>query len=176
MIDWTFIESLEGVVLTGYVPDAGNSQSGVTIASGVDLGQQLVTNLPAALRTQLGPYCGLRGTAATAYLNVHPLTITSAQASVLDACVQASAVAFISRLYDQALRPDAFSALPRAAQTVIASVSFQYGNVKSRCPVFWNACVKQDWVRVVSILEDFGDRYTTRRRREAGYLESHLTA
>ena len=40
MIDFTFIEKLEGYRLEGYVPDAENSQSGVTIASGFDLGQR----------------------------------------------------------------------------------------------------------------------------------------
>ena len=37
-IDWDFILEQEGFRLKGYVPDAKNSKSGVTIASGFDLG------------------------------------------------------------------------------------------------------------------------------------------
>ncbi len=40
-IDWDFISSLEGDQrLAGYVPAADVSESGVTIATGVDLGQR----------------------------------------------------------------------------------------------------------------------------------------
>ena len=41
MIDWDFIKEREGkAILKAYVPDPHGSQSGVTVASGVDLGQQ----------------------------------------------------------------------------------------------------------------------------------------
>ena len=37
-IDWNFISEREGSrILTGYVPDAKGSKSGVTIATGFDL-------------------------------------------------------------------------------------------------------------------------------------------
>jgi len=40
-VDWGFISDREGgQVLTGYVPNASGSQSGVTIGTGVDLGQR----------------------------------------------------------------------------------------------------------------------------------------
>jgi hypothetical protein len=40
MIDYSFIEKLEGNTCIGYVPDPENSQSGVTIACGFDIGQR----------------------------------------------------------------------------------------------------------------------------------------
>ncbi len=39
MIDFKFIEKLEGSARKGYVPDPDNSKSGVTIACGFDIGQ-----------------------------------------------------------------------------------------------------------------------------------------
>jgi type VI secretion system secreted protein VgrG len=39
MIDFSFIGQLEGNKTEGYVPDPENSNSGVTIASGFDIGQ-----------------------------------------------------------------------------------------------------------------------------------------
>jgi Bacterial toxin homologue of phage lysozyme, C-term len=39
-VDWKFIGTLEGAgILKGYVPVSQTSNSGVTIATGVDLGQ-----------------------------------------------------------------------------------------------------------------------------------------
>ena len=67
MIDWHFIGELEGQsVLTGYVPDPEISASGVTIATGVDLGQLT----PAELRNMALPLslstfcCPMSGSAA----------------------------------------------------------------------------------------------------------------
>ena len=34
-VDWNFIRGLEGFETTGYVPDAGASNSGVTIGTGL---------------------------------------------------------------------------------------------------------------------------------------------
>lgn len=64
-----------------------------------------------------------------------------------------------------------FSRLPSEAQTVIASVSFQYGvNLDLRAPRFWRAVASQDWAAAVAELRRFGDAYPTRRRREADLL------
>lgn len=81
-IDWEFIASLEGKgVTTGYVPDPTGSKSGVTIATGFDLGQRNESDLTtlgisAALITKLKPYLGLKGTVANDFLTKTPLTIT----------------------------------------------------------------------------------------------------
>jgi len=69
------------------------------------------------------------------------------------------------------IRMTDFFSLPRQAQTVIASVSFQYGNLALRTPNFWKAITAQDWKRTIAILKKFGDRYPSRRNAEANLLE-----
>jgi hypothetical protein len=173
MIDWDFIGQLEGYLLKGYVPNPETSNSGVTVGSGVDLGQMQasqLTSLPPDLQALLTPYLGLKKQAAVAALAAQPLTITAAQADALDALARGGALTFIQRLYDRATAAGAFDALPNQAQTVIASVSFQYGNLALRCPKFWGICVAQNWAGAVHELQNFGDAYSMRRNREAAYL------
>ncbi len=89
-IDWEFIASLEGKgVTTGYVPDASGSKSGVTIATGFDLGQRNESDLKslgisAALITKFKPYLGMKGVAAADFLKKNPLTITDDEAKEID--------------------------------------------------------------------------------------------
>jgi hypothetical protein len=181
-IDWKFIGSLEGQsILDGYVPDAADSDSGITIATGCDLGQitaaRLATfGLPATLAAKLQPYCGLRRQAAQNYCDQHPLTISTADADALDAAVRKPIVDELRASYDAAVAPGAgFDALPAAAQTVIASVAFQYGaNLARRAPRFWATVTARRWRDAVAELRNFGDHYPTRRRKEADYLERGL--
>ncbi len=179
-IDWQFIEGLEGArVLKGYVPNPTGSDSGVTIASGVDLGQRKAADiaalgLPASLANRLGPYLGKRKAEAVAALAAAPLSITAAEAGLLDKAVHTRTVEALRQSYDaDGVVP--FDDLPGAAQTVIASVAFQYGtNLRKRTPNFWTAACGQDWPGVIAELRDFGDSYPTRRKREAAYLETRL--
>jgi Bacterial toxin homologue of phage lysozyme, C-term len=182
-IDWTFIGTLEGQsILKGYVPNASGSDSGVTIATGCDLGQLTPAKLdgfdiPAALKTRLRPYLGLRRQAAQDFLDDHPLEITAAEADALDAAVRAPIVDQLRSFYDGAVAPGAarFDDLPDAAQTVIASVAFQYGSgLKTRTPHFWATVVAQDWPKAIAELRNFGDHYPTRRNKEADYLANAL--
>jgi len=64
-----------------------------------------------------------------------------------------------------------FEDLPSEAQTVIASVFFQYGSLKSETPKFWKAAVSQDWKEVLKILRNFEDEYAPRRNLEADVLQ-----
>lgn len=179
-IDWEFIASLEGKgVTTGYVPDAAGSKSGVTIATGFDLGQRnesdLTTlGLTSDLITKLKPYLGKKGTDAADYLKDNPLTITDAQAAEIDKLVKAQKVPKLKTAYKTAAdntKNVEFDDLPGQAQTVIASVSFQYGTLSTKTPKFWKAVVTQDWPEAVKILRAFGDSYPTRRGKEADRLE-----
>ncbi len=73
-IDWGFITAEEGDWSVGYVPNvknpkSGRINSGTTIVSGFDLGQQtknslLALNLSPALTNKLLPYIGIRGAEA----------------------------------------------------------------------------------------------------------------
>jgi len=175
-IDWSFISILEGHRLTGYVPDALDSQSGVTVADGVDLGQMgqvAFAALDADLRVLLLPYAGLKKQDAADALAKKPLVLTEAQADALNAAVRVPLVRTLSIRYgDAAAGP--FESIPDACQTVIASVTFQYGTPWIRCPMFWAAACRQDWPGVIGELENFGDSYHTRRVAESAYLKARL--
>ena len=60
-------------------------------------------------------------------------------------------------------------------QTVLLSVFRQYGNLPRRTPKFWNAATQGRWENVVSELRNFGDKYDTRRNKEADLLETSLS-
>jgi hypothetical protein len=183
-VNWKFIGEQEGAgVCTGYVPVADTSNSGVTIATGVDLGQQSSAGLAglglsAALQDKLAPYCGLRKQAALDFLKANPLTITTDECTQIDTAVRTAHLASLMRIYDTAhpSPPTPFDRIPDLAQTVIASVAFQYGDLPGRCPHFWSTAVRQNWSAMISELEHFGDAYGPRRLREAAYLRPVLTA
>lgn len=65
--------------------------------------------------------------------------------------------------YDSAVGAGEFYKLPTEAQTVIASVAFQYGNLATSAPKFWAEATSKDWSGAISELRDFGDVYNTRR-------------
>ena len=192
MIDWAFISAREGgQYLTGYVPDPTGSRSGVTIATGFDLGGRTVQSLRQMLGAnhpvigQLIPYLGLTGQAAETALTANPLTISQAHADDIDRAAKQDALNRLRTQYNLAIaqenarraqtRPPTpplamFDLLPDRAQTVIASVTFQYGTPWIRTPTFWGHAVQQDWAAVIRELRNFGDRYPSRRNIEADYL------
>ncbi len=174
-IDWGFITGLEAEKLDGYVPKAGDS--GVTIGAGVDLGQrsagELSMGLPLALADRLRPYLGLHGAAAVAALQAKPLHVSKEEAAQLDNWARGLITDPLARHY-QTTAGFPFSSLPSAAQTVIASVSYQYGATWARCPRFWAKACERDWPAVSHELRNFGDDYPTRRKHEADYLDQHI--
>jgi hypothetical protein len=149
VIDWNLIAEFEGgVVLKGYVPDPLASKSGATVGVGVDLGQWSEADL--------------RGLGIADDLLAHLRPYFGLRG--------ASAVAAL-RVHRNGLT---FDALPSECQTVIVSVAFQYGDLARRAPNFWRQISEQRWADAVANLMDFGDRYPTRRRREAAVLRSVL--
>ena len=174
-VDFTFISDREGgQALTGYVPDPSGSRSGVTIATGFDLGARdagdlLALGLPSGLRASLHPYLGLTGQSAVSALAKQPLTITQTDADLIDRASKANALTGLVASYN-ASSSVTFSSLPAQAQTVIASVAFQYGSLAIATPTFWKHVTSQDWAAAVSELRNFGDRYPTRRNLEADLL------
>lgn len=84
MIDFNFISELEdGRRTKGYVPDPEGSKSGVTIGTGVDLGQMAEgdlerLNLPTALKEKLRPYLGKKKHDALRLLEDMPLHVSEA--------------------------------------------------------------------------------------------------
>jgi GH24 family phage-related lysozyme (muramidase) len=176
-IDYAFLSALEGgSQTTGYVPAANVSKSGVTIATGFDLGQRSESDLKAlglasTLVAKLKPYLDAKGAEAKKLIEKTPLTITAAEAESIDKAVKAGHVSSLKLKYDSA-STKSFVDLPEQAQTVIASVSFQYGvNLDAATPKFWKAVTTQDWTEALKILKSFGDAYPTRRGKEAALLE-----
>jgi len=178
-IDYKFLSGLEGgSKTTGYVPAAGVSKSGVTIATGFDLGQRGESDLKSLkldtlLITKLKPYLGAKGASAQALLKKTPLVINLNQAQAIDKAVKSAHVAQLKLKYDTAAgNKNKFIDLPHQAQTVITSVSFQYGiGLNIRAPKFWKAVTSQDWPETIKLLKAFGDAYPTRRKKEAALLE-----
>ena len=178
-IDWKFIANEEGeMVLKGYVPLPEKSKSGVTIASGFDLGQHNEYDLKglklsADLTKKLKPYLLLKKKAAVDFLAKNPLTITEAEAVEIDTALKKKLVPQLKSRYLNSSTNKTktnFDDLPSQAQTVIASLSFQYGDLNSVRQTFWEAVSKQDWAAAVEILRGYTD-YKPRRKREADLLD-----
>ncbi|NVJ06303.1 pesticin [Myxococcus sp. AM001] len=184
-VDWDFIAEQEGrAVQDGYVPDAAGSNSGVTVGTGVDLGARDMADLDRlglsdALKTKLEPYLGKQGQEAADFLAENPLNLTADEVKELDRAVKGEALDNVVNEYntevdrlnaaDGSSRPR-FAELPREMQTVIASVGFQYGSLKTATPNFFAQVTEQRWDDAKANLEDFGDRYPSRRGREADLL------
>ena len=182
-IDWDFIASNEGNRLTAYVPlgptGAVLGHSGVTIASGFDLGQHSVQDLTkmgldSALVNKLTPYVGLRGSDAKNYLDAHtPVSIIQSEASAINAASHSESLVRLVAQYDAATNtPGAFYGLPARTQTAIADVAFQYGNLAGETPIFWSEIVSRDWAGAIAELRDFHDEHGTRRNSEADLIEN----
>lgn len=185
-IDWAFIGRLEGAgIKKGYVPNPETSMSGVTIATGFDLGQRTRAEIAAMditedLKNKLMPYCGLRGRDAAGVLAGNPLLLSDDEVAAIDRVVRGAFAGRLAAAYDGAIAANAaldkFADLPGAIQTVIASVAYQYGlNLKVRTPRFWTTLTSQDWPGAVEELRNFGDAYQTRRLAEASLLATAVT-
>lgn len=176
MINWSFINGLEntsgGCALKGYWP---GGKSGVTISDGVDLGYYspaMAKALSQDLQDAIAPFLGLKGTEAETALFSKALVLTPDECDALEAPKRDEMLEALYSAYHGATGQD-FKALPDAAQTVMASLQWQYGAMPERCPTFWRLCCARDWAGVINELRHFGDKYPTRRNREADYLAAH---
>ncbi len=175
-INWDFIQALEGFRTSGYVPDQGNS--GVTIGAGFDIGQHDKASLyqfgfSIALLNKLRPYLGFTGESAKELLTRVPLKLSSAEAEEMDAGVRKAYAKAVEDEYS--LNSDyTFSFLDTPKQTVIVSVGFQYGSLKTKCPKFFHCVTGGMWQAAVTELRNFEDDYSERRNKEADYLASSI--
>ena len=179
-IDWHFIEELEGFSLIGYVPTDGAGKplgkSGCTVASGIDLGQWSEAQLrahrvPDRILDQIRPYLGVTGHDALEVLAHRPLSLSREDAQMLTGRIRGDIVDDLVRRYDAASNR-AFKLLPQQAQTVIASVAFQFGaNLAKATPRFWAQVTSRNWCAAYDNLLNFGCKYPTRRRKEAQLLK-----
>ncbi len=177
-INWDFIRKLEGFELKGYVPfdKEGGVESGVTICSGFDLGQRKTLkefNFGRILENKLSPYLGVKGAKAKALLKSSPLVLTAREADAVDKKVKEVFTKKIIKEFED-YSDLTFCNLSQAKQTVFVSVAFQYGDVRRRCPKFFRYATRGMWGSVAAELENFGDDYSKRRRKEAAYLRADL--
>ncbi|WNG58115.1 pesticin [Archangium gephyra] len=190
-IDWDFIAEQEGAARQdAYVPDPEGSQSGVTVGTGVDLGARDLADLQRlglseALQERLTPYLGLQQQEAVDFLEANPLQLTAEEVEELDQAVRDHEVESLITSYNAEVTSRnaedggeraSFEELPAEMQTVIASVHFQYGTLRTETPNFFGQVVDQRWDDALGNLRDFGDDYPSRRGREADLLESGMSA
>lgn len=188
-VAWSFISGEEGGQhLAGYVPEDRRTRmpspnSGVTIATGLDLGSHNAADLqrlgiPSAIVDKLGPYLGLKGQDAKTKIDRDGRPrLTKGEADTVDELKRAAVYRRVREAYDEAAGKDgaSFDQLPVAARTAILSVAFQYGEtLASRTPKFWKHVIRRDWEAAIGELRTFGDAYPSRRRREAGLMSGAL--
>ncbi|WP_254304035.1 pesticin C-terminus-like muramidase [Shewanella sp. VB17] len=178
MIDFVFIEALEGNTGTAYVPDPDNSHSGVTIGCGFDLGARSCSELEVAfspaLTGKLTPYVGLKKHQAVKALQRLPLILNDAEVYSVNAYAKCEAVTRLNLQWQRSAACIAFDKLPIPCQTVIASVAFQYGDLARRTPHFWQQVTRGSWSAALDNLQNFGDNYPSRRKKEAALLKAWL--
>jgi len=178
MINYKFIQELEGNKTVGYVPNPENSKSGVTIASGFDIGQRNREELKAMFDIKLvnkfSKYCGKKGVFAASFLEENPLEITEEECVEINKISHSNSERNIRCEWGLKSRYCHFCDLSVEQQTVIASLSFQYGSLLKSTPIFWEQVTNGCWVLAIANLRNFGDNYPTRRNKEADYLEGKL--
>lgn len=126
-------------------PLRGASASGVTIGTGVDLGQQDPTvyadrlkkaGIPQALIDKLKPYMKLKRAEACQYLREHPLRITKEEADLVDKEMKSDKLKVLKNGYEKnTINVDnakKFNELSREEQTVLFSRIYQDGNIANR--------------------------------------------
>jgi hypothetical protein len=177
-VDMDFIEDREGFKIIGYVPDAEGSKSGVTIASGFDLGARKLSDLnglPEEIINKLEPYLGLKGNEAIS--KAKQLKITREEGRIINKFAKKESLQKLEKKWNKDSKIK-FNELSIEQATVLASVAFQYGSSFKRKDGtqmnFYKLALDNDWQGVYDELVDFGDRYPTRRKEEAKLLFEYL--
>ncbi len=160
--------------MNAYVPmskDVPLGKSGVTVASGFDLGQHNHRDLSGLalgpeLEAKLKPYLGLTKWQAINELRKTPLTLSKKEVELINDRVLSSKIDGIIKL----VGVDTWAKLDKGLRTVLASVGFQYGDIRKRTPNFFKSVMTLDVNSVINSLENFGDDYSIRRKKEANYL------
>lgn len=151
--------------------------SGVTIATGCDLGQtsyqtMVEYGLAPAIAELFRYYYGKKKDLAIAALHQRPLIITQAQAEATDMAVHKGYLDRYVRPAFESASGRRFDALPDQAQAVIMSVCFQKGcgGVRKGCPRLWSYLINAEWSRAATELCTGFSEYVSRRRQEGRLL------
>lgn len=179
-----FLRSVEGFELDGYIPKDDDGiivgQSGVTVASGLDLGQQNkesleAMGLPTSLIEKFERYFGLTKEDAEKELAANSLSITEEEANLIDNNLMIYDFNRLGNEWNKTQDLDNggvdWNLLEPEKQTVLLSVFRQYGSTR-RFPKFWTKATSGNWNAAIDELRNFNDDYATRRDKEADLLES----
>lgn len=197
-IDWPWIQYLEGEQqLEGYWPQ--NQKSGVTVATGFDLGQYdkydiKALHFPESLEKKLLQYVGVKGEGAEKILKVKPLTLRPWEADAIDEKLFLSIYERIEKYYNDAQRTNRegvredertkgeplFGDLPLTAKTVVFSLAWNFGpSFRNKAPIAWWYILNGDWENLIRELNNFYKvsirpftlkGLIARRKKEAQYL------
>ena len=184
-VNFDFIRKSEGFETEGYVPRSGEQvldSSGVTIGTGLDLGTKNMDYFKdfenKETLKKMEAYFGMQGQEAYDFEQENPLSLTREEAVEVDNYVKGRELESIENSF-LALTGKELSSMPPRLQTVIADLQFQYGSNYNRTPKF-REIIKdiaedpqdaQSYMPLMSELRDFGDKYDTRRNREADLIQ-----
>ena len=184
-VNMEFLRMSEGFETEGYVPRSGEQvldSSGVTIGTGLDLGTKNMDYFKdfenKETLKKMEAYFGMQGLAAYNFEQENPLSLTREEAVEVDNYVKGRELESIENSF-LALTGKELSSMPPRLQTVIADLQFQYGSNYNRTPKF-REIIKdiaedpqdaQSYMPLMSELRDFGDKYDTRRNREADLIQ-----
>jgi hypothetical protein len=153
--------------------------SGVTIATGVDLGQTSASELAGMgvgveIIRDLEAYLGAKKIKAVTALHSRPLTIPQSAADALDNAVHGAHAKYIAKRYNRDAGDGAFEALPWQAQTAVFSLLYQCGCTggPAKSARLWQAFINGRWSEAASCLSDPGifASYRNRRLKESDLL------
>lgn len=191
-IDFAAVSQFEGKQrLDGYVPMSKGQvagRSGVTIATGWDIGQMnkqeiKALNLPPALEQKVLPYAGkVKGEAVEA-LQAQPLAISRDEANLIDQKIKAKHLDAAIRSWDAGKdgQPPTvkFAELTSAQQTVLFSRTFHQGVGMANTATardFYAAAQRGDWKQAEAELRDYpaakAKWYQNRVNAEADLLKA----
>lgn len=154
--------------------------SGVTVGTGVDLGQ---TDEPTLKRIgvcdetidAVRPYLQKTKKAAVEVLHKMPLTLTQEQAEELDRCMHNHHISIIAARYDRDAGAGAFNEIPWQAQAVITSILYQRGTGSPRkFPNVWKLLIERKWKEAAAMFQNrsIWAGYHSRRVAEGKILAS----
>lgn len=152
--------------------------SGVTIATGCDLGQTDAATLAgyglaADIIGRFSFYFGKRKASAITALHERQLVISEAEAMACDRAVHEGYLNRYTRPAFEKASGVAFDKQPPEAQAVIMSVCFQKGcgGVARDWPILWGHLCRRNWKAASRELLTGFSQYKSRRRLEGKLLE-----
>ena len=173
--------------VASYIPSENGrviGRSGVTIASGFDLGQHDSAYMESlevdeSIKAKLvnSGFLGLRGEAAwKAHEELGPIRLEASQAEAIDSAVRRRELDALVRAFDRESKIGSFVQLDPGAQTVLFDMWWNYGGKMTRYQ-FWQQFTTGDWEKAAENLRTPSGwsnyrRYAWRMGERAALLEA----